>query len=859
MINGLNTNEVLESRKKYGTNKLIETKRNSFFKLFMESLGDPIIKILIIALAIKILVLFKNFDLFETLGILISILVASLVSTISEYGSDAAFKKLESESSKIKVKVIRNKKLQEIDIEEVVVGDIVKITSGDKIPSDGKIIKGNIEIDESSINGESITKYKYKNEQVYRGTIVVNGDAYIKTEQVGLKTIYGNIAKELQITNEPSPLKLKLTKLAKTISRIGYIGAILVSISYLTDKLLIQNNFNTSLIINDLTNTKVMFTYLINALTLAVTIAIVSVPEGLPLMITLVLSSNMRKMLKDKVLVRKLVGIETSGNINYLLTDKTGTLTTGNLKVMNLYTSDNKIINRFNSITSKDYKKIIYNSLYYNNSSNYDNKGNPIGGNQTDKTLLKYIEQDFNINPKIIKFEPFDSKKKYSYVTLEDNKETCTYIKGAPEILISKCNKKMTTDNKEIYFNNKEEIINKLNEYSEKGYRIIALVKSNTFHLTNSITNLTFISLVIIQDEIRECSKESINILHEAGIKTIMITGDDKNTSKSIAKEINIIENDKDIVLTSEQLNRMSDQDILNDIDNIKVIARALPQDKLRIVNILKNANKVVAMTGDGINDAPALKKADVGFALGSGTEVSKEASDIVILDDNIKSITKAVIYGRTILKNIKKFIIYQLSINICAVTISIVGPLIGIETPITIVQMLWINLIMDTLAGIAFSFESPNINYMKEKPLSKETPIMDKYMKSQILLSGLYQAIICLLFLKLPIIREIIRQESNNKYLLTSYFTLFIFLGIFNSLNCRTRRKNIFKNITKNKPFIIIMTGVFLIQLFIIYYGGNTFRTYGLNIKELILVIIISLSIIPLDILRKCLIKNNM
>ena len=389
MINGLNTNEVLESRKKYGTNKLIETKRNSFFKLFMESLGDPIIKILIIALAIKILVLFKNFDLFETLGILISILVASLVSTISEYGSDAAFKKLESESSKIKVKVIRNKKLQEIDIEEVVVGDIVKITSGDKIPSDGKIIKGNIEIDESSINGESITKYKYKNEQVYRGTIVVNGDAYIKTEQVGLKTIYGNIAKELQITNEPSPLKLKLTKLAKTISKIGYIGAILVSISYLTDKLLIQNNFNTSLIINDLTNTKVMFTYLINALTLAVTIAIVSVPEGLPLMITLVLSSNMRKMLKDKVLVRKLVGIETSGNINYLLTDKTGTLTTGNLKVMNLYTSDNKIINRFNSITSKDYKKIIYNSLYYNNSSNYDNKGNPIGGNQTDKTLLK--------------------------------------------------------------------------------------------------------------------------------------------------------------------------------------------------------------------------------------------------------------------------------------------------------------------------------------------------------------------------------------------------------------------------------------------------------------------------------------
>ena len=853
-INGLTEKEVIESRKKYGTNTISQTKKNSFFKLFLESLGDPIIKILIIALVVKVVFLFRDFDIFETLGILISILAASLVSTISEYGSEAAFKKLEEESSKINVKVIRNGLTKLIPIEEVVVGDIIRLNSGDKIPSDGLIIKGTVEVDESSINGESINKRKEVNEQLYRGTIVFNGEAIMQTKQVGLKTMYGNIASELQEKSEPSPLKIKLTKLAKTISKLGYIGAVLVSLSYLFSRLVIANDFNTELILNDITNVQVIFSYFLHALTLAVTVIIVSVPEGLPLMVTLVLSSNMRRMLKKSVLVRKLVGIETAGSLNYLLTDKTGTLTKGTLEVNSIITL-NKTYQKFSSIENKKYQDLIYKSIYYNNSSNYDINGNVIGGNSTDSCLLRFISEDLSYNCKILKYVPFDNVKKYSLVTIEDkNKET--YIKGAPEYLISQCTKYFNEQGEVKYLINKEKITSLLKEYTSKGFRVIALVSSDNYHLTNELTNLTFIGLIIIKDELRKESKSSINTIKKAGIKTVMITGDDITTAKQIATEVGIIDSTSDICLTSAEFNKMTDEEIMKYHDHIKVIARALPKDKSRFVNILQSLKYVVGMTGDGVNDAPALKKADVGISLGSGTEVAKEASDIVILDDNISSICEAILFGRTIFKNIRKFIIFQLSLNICAVAISVICPFIGIDTPITIVQMLWINMIMDTLAGIAFSYEPPNPEYMDEQPLKKDTPIINKYMTTEIIISGLYQALICILFLKLPLLHQFIRND--NKYLMTAYFSLFVFMGVFNSFNARTERLNIIAKLKHNLAFLIIISFIIITQVYIIYYGGNIFRTYGLNIKELILVLIISLTIIPIDWMRKIYLKGK-
>lgn len=851
MIQGLTDKEVASSRKMHGTNRIAQKKKNTFLKLFLESLGDPIIKILIIALIIKVIFLFKDFDFFETIGILLSILIASFVSSISEYGSEAAFKKLEEESSKIKVRVLRNKKDYEIPIDEVVVGDIVKLNTGDKVPADGIIKKGRVELNESAINGESASVEKEYNNEIYRGTIILSGECLMKVLKVGENTIIGSIAKELQSDNPYSPLKERLTVLAKQISKLGYLGAILVSLSYLFSKIVIENSFNINFIINDLTNIKLMAGLLLHALTISVTVIVVSVPEGLPLMITLVLSSNMRRMLKDNVLVRKLVGIETSGNINYLITDKTGTITCGELKVSKLITGNLREITKYNDISNRNYKNLIYKSIYYNNSSYYDKEQKAIGGNTTDKSLLNFIEYNFNIDYKIIDYLPFDSKNKYSYVTLEEDNKI-TYIKGAPERIISNCLRTVNELGEEVILKNKKEIENILETETKKGNRVIALASSKNFHLTKKLSSLTFIGLVVIKDEIRDSSKESIEIIKNAGITPIMITGDDINTAINIAKETGIISDKNDIALSGEEFNRLTDEEVLKYHQNIKVIARALPKDKSRLVSILQSQKYVVGMTGDGVNDAPALKKSDVGFSMGSGTEVAKEASDIVILDDNIKSITKAILYGRTIFKSIRKFIVFQLSLNICALIISIIGPFIGIDTPITIVQMLWINMIMDTLAGIAFSYEPPLQEYMEEKPISREVPIIDKYMKSEIIVSGLYQALICILFLKLPFIKELIRFDSEGKYLMTSYFTLFVFMGVFNSFNARTKRINIFANLKQNKPFTLIILFITITQLIITYFGQNIFRTYGLTFFELIFVIIIALSIIPVDWIRK-------
>ena len=340
-------------------------------------------------------------------------------------------------------------------------------------------------------------------------------------------------------------------------------------------------------------------------------------------------------------------------------------------------------------------------------------------------------------------------------------------------------------------------------------------------------------------------------MIKKAGIKPIMITGDAKDTAISIGKEIGIV-SDNSIILTHDDLEKYNDEKLIEMLKKLSIIARALPEDKSRLVSLYKKLGYVVGMTGDGINDAIALKKSDVGFALGSGTEVAKEAADIVIMDDNIASICKAILYGRTIFKSIRKFIIYQLTVNICALLLSIVGTLIGYASPITIVQMLWLNMIMDTFAGLAFSYEPPLLEYMEEKPKKQDEKIINDYMLNQIKINGLYTSILCLLFLKLPFVKSFFRFDLHGNYFLTAFFALFVFLGIINSFLARTHRLNIFANIQKNKMFIFINLFTIIVQMIIIYYGGSVFRTYGLTLKELFYVIFISLSLFIVDFLRK-------
>lgn len=858
--NGLKDDEVKESRKRYGSNSINEKNKNTFFNLFIETLGDPIIKILLIALAIKTIFLFRDFDYFETMGIVLAVLVASLISAISEYGSNKAFQRMQEESSRINVLVKRDGKTKEITIDEIVKNDILILAPGNKVPADGILIKGKLSVDESSLNGETKEVYKEyidnislatEKNRVYRGTTIYDGEALILVTKIGMDTLYGKMAKVLTEEEDASPLKLRLTNLAKIISRIGYIAAILIAVAYLFSKVFIINNFNLTIIRETITLNK-FFSLILEALTLAVSVLVMSVPEGLPMMITLVLSTNSKKMLKDNVLVRKMVGIETAGSLNILFTDKTGTLTKGKMEVSSIIDGN---LNEYNDLyyTPDKLKTLISDSLLYNNESELEeSSGKVVGGNLTDKALLSFVQRKKDNSVLIKDRILFNSKNKFAVTIIEKNNEKIKLIKGAPDIVIKNSTHYIDKDGKRRTLD-KDKILNYVNSKADSGLRAIALAISQSIYPTDSIRRNILLGVIFLKDDIRPEAKDGVSLIKSAGINIVMVTGDSKETATSIAKEIGIITSNNDIVLSSSDLEKLSDNELKKIIPNLKVVSRALPEDKKRLVMLSKELGLVTGMTGDGVNDSIALKKADVSFAMGSGTEVSKEASDIVIIDDNILSISRAILYGRTTFKNIRKFIIFQLTVNISAIMLALIGPFIGVPSPITVLQMLWINMVMDTLAGLAFSYEVPRIEYMKEPPKKKEENIINKYMFNEIIATSMYTLIISLLFLKLPFIQYIISYD----HLMTAFFSLFIFIAVFNSFNARTHRLNILAHLKENKVFILIIIFIIIVQIIIIYSGITLFQTKPLYIKELIFILVLSLSIIPFDFLRKYISKK--
>lgn len=858
--NGLKEDEVKESRKRYGSNSINEKNKNTFFNLFIETLGDPIIKILLIALAIKTIFLFRDFDYFETMGIVLAVLVASLISAISEYGSNKAFQRMQEESSRINVLVKRDGKTKEITIDEIVKNDILILAPGNKVPADGILIKGKLSVDESSLNGETKEVYKEyidnislatEKNRVYRGTTIYDGEALILVTKIGMDTLYGKMAKVLTEEEDASPLKLRLTNLAKVISRIGYIAAILIAVAYLFSKVFIINNFNLTIIRETITLNK-FFSLILEALTLAVSVLVMSVPEGLPMMITLVLSTNSKKMLKDNVLVRKMVGIETAGSLNILFTDKTGTLTKGKMEVSSIIDGN---LNEYNDLyyTPDKLKTLISDSLLYNNESELEeSSGKVVGGNLTDKALLSFVQRKKDNSVLIKDRILFNSKNKFAVTIIEKNNEKIKLIKGAPDIVIKNSTHYIDKDGKRRTLD-KDKILNYVNSKADSGLRAIALAISQSIYPTDSIRRNILLGVIFLKDDIRPEAKDGVSLIKSAGINIVMVTGDSKETATSIAKEIGIITSNNDIVLSSSDLERLSDNELKKIIPNLKVVSRALPEDKKRLVMLSKELGLVTGMTGDGVNDSIALKKADVSFAMGSGTEVSKEASDIVIIDDNILSISRAILYGRTTFKNIRKFIIFQLTVNISAIMLALIGPFIGVPSPITVLQMLWINMVMDTLAGLAFSYEVPRIEYMKEPPKKKEENIINKYMFNEIIATSMYTLIISLLFLKLPFIKYIVSSD----HLMTAFFSLFIFIAVFNSFNARTHRLNILAHLKENKVFILIIIFIIIVQIIIIYSGITLFQTKPLYIKELIFILVLSLSIIPFDFLRKYISKK--
>lgn len=873
---GLTNEEVLNSRKEHGSNQLTQGETQTFMAKLWETFSeDPIIKILVVALIVQVGFFFLGkTEWYEAVGIAIAVILATVISTWSEHSNEESFQKLQADASKIKIKTFRNGEIEEILIDDIVKGDIVLLQAGDKIPSDGILIEGSLKVDQASLNGETkeakkevapnnYTKPKdidFLNPfELFRGSVVCSGEALMQIEVVGDKSVFGELAKEMQTEERDSPLKIKLNKLANGISLFGYIGGSAIALSFLFKKIVIDNGFDMNLIKMYLSNWQNPVNDLVTAVILAIIIVVVAVPEGLPMMIAMVLSLNMKKLLSSNILVRKLVGIETSGSLNILFSDKTGTITKGQLDVVTFITGENEPFKCVNDCPNK-IEDLLTISLRHNTNAminKTETKTQIIGGNATERALLGFVsEEDIsNYNIDKVSTVPFNSDNKYSATQISGDFDL-TLLKGAPEIILENCKYYYDNNGNKVEFKNKKELEKTILDLANRAIRVIAIATSDEdLEEGKEFKELTLVGIVGIRDDLREESKKAIHTAKEAGIQVVMITGDNKDTAIAIAKEAGLIEKDSDIVLTSSDLKELTDEKLKKLLPNIRVIARALPMDKSRLVRISQELDLVVGMTGDGVNDAPALKLADVGFAMGSGTEVAKEAGDIVILDDNFNSITKTVLYGRTIFNSIRKFIVYQMSVNVSAILIAFIGPFIGVDMPLSMTQMLWVNLVMDTLAALALGGEPALTKYMNEKPKSRKEGIINKDMWSAILTGGVFIAGMSVLYLKLPMVKNMFRVGpvgNEDIYFLTGFFTLFMFLNAFNLINARTTSLKLFKNMDKNTGFIKVVVLIFGVQVFMTYFGGEILRTAGLNTNEWLFVTMISLSVILIDIIRK-------
>ncbi len=887
-ITGLTDAQVQEMKSKYGDNSITEQARETFWDKLKGNFDDPIIKILIFALILNVIFAFMGkSEWYESVGIALAVLLATFVSTYSEYNNESAFRKLQGEASLIKCKVYRNGVVTEIPINDITMGDCVLLQTGDKIPADGVIIDGSINVDQSILNGEAKEEAKtpapndavdaesaqstdfLNPHKVFRAAVVAGGSAVMRTVTLGDNTVYGKIAKELQIDEDrDTPLKVKLTDLAGQISKFGYIGGIAIAIAFMFERIVIQNGWDMAKIGPYCSDWMTLLNDFVGAVMLAVIIIVMAVPEGLPLMISIVSAQNMGKMLKDNVLVRKISGIETAGSLNLLFSDKTGTITKGLLEVVTFIDGTANFTETFDKLSSK-LQSIVSLSIRFNNGAVIaDDK--IVGGNMTDRALLGFlIGKDTAPNANVIDTVPFDSAKKYSMAKVSGD-YNLWLIKGAPERLLDKCSYYYDVQGNKQPLNNHSAINAKIDELANRAIRTLALVTYDGEVTNGEIpdSGLTFVGVTGIRDDVRPDAIKAIEQVHQAGVQVVMITGDRKETAQAIAKEAGLIEIDDAIVITSAELNAMSDDEVKKALPKLRVIARALPTDKSRLVRLAQELNLVVGMTGDGVNDSPALKKADVGFAMGGGTEVAKEASEIVILDDNFKSIGKAILYGRTIFNSIRKFIIFQLTINVGAVLISFVCPLLGLENPLSITQILWVNLVMDTLAALAFGGEPALDRYMDEPPKKRDEKIVNSYMFSAIGTGSLCSFVVGLIFLLTDFSRSHFRDVNpegvnftfggDSVYVLTGYFAFFIFMAVFNAFNARTDRMNLFDNIGGNTGFLKVMALIVVVQIIMTYFGGAILRCYGLTATEWMFVIAMAFIIIPVDLARKAILGGN-
>ena len=814
---GLTAAQVLQSRLEHGENVLTPPKQQSKWRLYLEKYEDPMVRILLVAALVSLALSFVKQDFVETLGIIVAIILATTVGFYFECDAARRFSILTQMGEEQSVKVMRDGRLQEIPRREIVVGDIVIVETGDEVPADGKLLEAtDLQVDESSLTGELLTnkephplqrdgKEAYPKDLLLRSSMVMAGRGCYQVTAVGDETEIGHVARQAtEITGVKTPLNIQLDRLAKLISKVGSAIACTSFLLFLGHDILTNTLWQTD---DYLGMAEVVLKYFM----MAVTLIVMAVPEGLPMAVTLALALNMRRMLKSNNLVRKLQASETMGAVTVICTDKTGTLTQNRMTV-----SDVKCLTEDIRKDSDFFKAIALNTTATHEV-----------GNPTEQALLRWLVsqgvdyQQIRHDHPISSQEPFSTERKYMTTTVGDT----TYIKGAPEIVTAMC---------ELTKEQQQQTDSQLKEWQQHAMRTLAIARDKTL-----------LGIVAISDPLREEVPSAIRQCEQAGIEVKIVTGDTTETALEIARQAGIIESSStvapskcDIVLsmTGVEFAAMSDEEALKVVGDLKVMSRARPTDKQRLVALLQRRGEVVAVTGDGTNDAPALNRAHVGLSLGSGTSVAKQASDITLIDDSFHSIAQAVMWGRSLYKNIQRFIFFQLIVNVTALLLVLFGSFVGTELPLTITQILWINLIMDTFAAMALASLPPSREVMQEKPRSKDAFIINKDMMRGIgVIGGLFFLGMFAMLWYFERIKGVDPQE------LTIFFCIFVMLQWWNLFNARTlgSHHSAFRRLWACRGFLLVLALVLVGQWLIVTYGGQMFRTEPLSLKLWLYIII--------------------
>jgi len=861
---GLSEDEVQINRAKYGDNLLTPPKRPSLWKLYLEKFQDPVVKVLLVAAIFSLIISFIEQEFAETIGIIFAILLATGIGFFFEYDANKKFDLLNAVNEETLVKVIRAGKVREIPRKDVVVGDIIILETGEEIPADGELVEAlSLQVNESNLTGEPVVEKTtneaefdleatYSSNLVMRGTTVVDGHGMMKVIKVGDATEIGKVARQsTEQSTEPTPLNIQLTKLANLIGKVGFTIAIATFLIFVTKDLYHYIGANE---INGWRSYVDIAQIVLKYFMMAVTLIVVAVPEGLPMSVTLSLALNMRRMLATNNLVRKMHACETMGAITVICTDKTGTLTQNLMQVHEpkFYAlKEAKVLG--DDFTSKLVSEgISVNSTAFLEDSEEQGKLKGVG-NPTEVALLLWLNslgRDYlaiREKSKVIDQLTFSTERKYM-ATLVHSGQTgkkVLYIKGAPEIVLSKCKEVVLSDGQVSAQDYKKTIDEQLMTYQNMAMRTLGfaykIVDDNgdaDCVALVSANDLNFLGVVAISDPIREDVPAAVAKCQSAGIGIKIVTGDTPGTATEIARQIGLwtaADTERNRI-TGVAFAELTDEEALERVRDLKIMSRARPTDKQRLVQLLQQKGEVVAVTGDGTNDAPALNHAQVGLSMGTGTSVAKEASDITLLDDSFNSIGTAVMWGRSLYKNIQRFIVFQLTINFVALLIVLIGAFMGTELPLTVTQMLWVNLIMDTFAALALASIPPSEKVMNDKPRKSDDFIITKPMRYNIIGVGT----IFLAVLMGLIFYFTDAAGAMSVHDLTIFFTFFVMLQFWNLFNARVfgTTDSAFKGLSKSYGMELVVLAILGGQFCIVQFGGDIFRTEPLNFQTWVVII---------------------